>query len=288
MWTRGDSSPPIRNTIHAPESRVAPRADFAARDATPGGRFEKVQSMFRVRKRPYAALEDAFGYRFRNSGLLEMALIHRSHRFENLAEQRDNQRLEFLGDAVLGFLAAEFVYRSHEEQDEGKLTAFRSQTTSGRALARVAREIDLGDQLLMGRGEVKTGGRDRDSNLADAVESILGAAYLDGGLKAARRVFQMLIVPQLEALSGDVWAGNPKGKLQDVAQRLFRLSPVYTVIKERGPAHARSFEVEVRIQDKHRAVGTGSNKRTAQAAAARKLLAVLEALEMAEDGEQEG
>ena len=241
--------------------------------------------MFGTRKRRYAAIEQALGYRFRSQDLLEMALIHRSYRFENPTEHRDNQRLEFLGDAVLGFLAADFVYRLHEEQDEGKLTAFRSQTTSGRALARVAREIELGEQLLMGRGEVKTGGRDRDSNLADAVESILGAAYLDGGLKAATRVFQALIVPQLEALSGDVWAGNPKGKLQDVVQRMFRISPIYEVIEEAGPAHERTFKIEVRIQDRHRAVGSGTNKRAAQAAAARKLLGLLESLEMDEDGE---
>jgi ribonuclease-3 len=197
-----------------------------------------------------------------------MALTHRSYRFETEGIKDDNQRLEFLGDAVLGFAAAAFLYKKHMGRDEGDLTAYRSQTTSGKALAEVARTIDLGSYLRLGKGERTSGGHRRSSALADALEAVIGAAYLDGGMKAANKIFAKLFVPLLEALSGDVWEDNPKGKLQEVCQRKWRASPAYTVVKKAGPAHASVFTVEVVLGNGMKARGSGPNKRRAEMRAA--------------------
>ena len=169
-------------------------------------------------RRPYKELEQQLGYRFRRVGFLKTALMHRSYRFENAGVSEDNQRLEFLGDAVLGCLSAGFLYDKHADHDEGKLTSFRSQITSGKALAECAGGLDLGRFLMIGTGEINSGGRERSSNLADALEAIIGAAYLDGGMKAARKVFNRLFVPMIDRLDGDVWADNPKGKLQEAGK----------------------------------------------------------------------
>lgn len=222
-----------------------------------------------LRKRnPYRKLEKLIGYAFRRRTLLEMALTHRSYRFETEGIKDDNQRLEFLGDAVLGFAAAAFLYKKHDRRNEGDLTAYRSQTTSGKALAEVARTIGLGEYLKLGKGERASGGNRRSSALADALESIIGAVYLDGGMKAVNRIFEKLFVPLLEGLSGDVWVDNPKGKLQEISQRLWRVSPSYKVVKKLGPPHATVFTVEVVLSSGLKARGSGENKRKAEMKAA--------------------
>lgn len=228
------------------------------------------------RKNPYRALEKAIGYRFRRKGLLETALLHRSYRFENEGISVDNQRLEFLGDAALDLVAAVCLFRAFPEEQEGVLTAYRSQLTSGKALARFASEIDLGEHLRLGKGERLTGGHQRESTLADALESVLGAAYLDGDLKAVMKIFERVFMPHLERLQGDVWAHNPKGRLQEFAQRHWKGEPRYNVIKKKGPAHAAVFTVGVELPDGSRAVGEGRNKQTAEAGAATHLLEQLD------------
>ncbi len=218
-------------------------------------------------------LESALGYRFKDVANLEHALTHRSFRFEHRATVScDNQRLEFLGDAILGFLSAEYVYSNLAEEDEGALTSFRSQVTSGKALAEIGQKLGIGDVLLIGQGEARSGGSTRASNLADAVEALLAAAYIDGGIDAARAVFNKVIVPEIEALSGDVWAGNPKGELQNLAQKRFRTTPVYELIDESGPSHRRTFRVKVMINEQFTAEAEGGSKRAAQAEAANILL----------------
>lgn len=203
---------------------------------------------------------------------MEAALTHRSFRFENTGTAVDNQRLEFLGDAVLGFLTAAFVYRKHESRDEGVLTTLRSQTTSGKALSRVARDIGLGEVVLLGAGEERSGGRKRPSVLADALESVIGAAYMDGGIKGAEKIFRKLFVPHLNELSGDIWAQNPKGKLQEYSQRHWKRSPVYRVVERVGPAHSTLFSVEVCLTDGRRGIGHGQSKQDAESSAASDLL----------------
>ena len=230
-----------------------------------------------LRKRnPYRELERRLGYRFKHRGLLEMALTHRSYRFETGGVMVDNQRLEFLGDAVLGFLAADYLYRRFDDQAEGHLTTVRSQATSGKALEAIAETLDLGTHLRMGRGEEQSGGRTRSSNLADAMESVLGACYVDGGMRAARRLFATVFEPVLEGLGDDRWASNSKGRLQEYCQRMWKAGPVYRVVSQSGPAHDRHFITEVRLGNHVFGSGSGPNKQHSQQRAARDALKRLE------------
>jgi len=227
------------------------------------------------RKNPYAALEKRIGHRFKRRDLLEAALTHRSYRFENKGVEEDNQRLEFLGDAVLGLLTAACFYRQFEDEAEGFLTSLRSQTASGKALANLAENIGLGGFMRIGKGEEASGGRKRASNLADALEAVVGAAYVDGGTKAAERVFKQIFHPWIERLTGDVWADNPKGRLQEYCQRRWRKSPSYRTLKREGPEHSRRFTVEVSVGGKKYGRGRASNKQEAEIRAAEKTLAKL-------------
>lgn len=225
------------------------------------------------RRGPYRDLEDKIGYRFRKRIWIEMALTHKSYRFENQGVEHDNQRLEFLGDAVLGFVTAAHLYERFADLDEGALTAMRSQLTSGKALTHIASEIQLGVHLKMGKGEDQTGGRKRPSTLADAMEAVIGAAYFDGGDKAVGKIFKTLFLPAMNLLSSDVWNDNPKGKLQEYAQRAFRLSPRYRVVLREGPPHDTVFTVEVTMgPDNISGKGTGNSKQAAEVAAARDVL----------------
>lgn len=221
---------------------------------------------------PYRELERALGYRFRSKARLKAALVHRSYRFENGADTGvDNQRLEFLGDAVLGLVAAAHLFRQLPDGDEGVLTAARSRLTSGTALAQVAQRLGLGDWLLLGKGEDHSGGRTRSSNLADAMEAILGAAYLDGGLAAVETIFASRFAPSEKAGAPDA-GDNPKGRLQQVCQMRWKRSPQYGVQSETGPRHARRFTVSVQLGARRLGTGDGASKREAEAAAARDAL----------------
>jgi len=169
---------------------------------------------------------------------------------------------------VLGFLAAEELYRDNPSKEEGYLTSERSKVTSGRAFARVGAELGLGEHLKLGKGELKSGGRERESNLADVFEALFGACFLDGGIPAARKVFDKIIAPLLGSEGGDRWADNPKGALQERCQRKYKESPAYHVIATDGPGHARRFTVEVVLGDHVRGVGKGSSKQEAEVNAA--------------------
>lgn len=215
---------------------------------------------------PYRALEKMIGYRFKNPALLEQALTHPSHRFE-ARSSHDNQRLEFLGDAVLSLVTAARLYHLPGNPDEGDLTEWRSRLTSGKALTRFARQFELGTFLKLGRGEEKTGGRQRDTVLADALEAIFGAAYIDGGFKAVDKIFARVILPELPGAQEPI-PTNPKGALQEILQRRLGLNPCYTVIEEAGPLHDRHFTVEVSWDSGKTARGTASSKRQAEAEAA--------------------
>lgn len=225
-----------------------------------------------IGRRKYKGLEKLLGYKFKDQDLLETALTHRSYRFENDDIYSDNQRLEFLGDAVLDMLTAEHLYERYPDDDEGVLTSFRSQVTSGKALADLGAVLELGSFLLMGRGEESSGGRKRSSNLADALESVFGAAFVDGGIKAVNKIFKKVFVPCIDRLSGDVWADNPKGKLQEYSQRRLKTSPLYHILSKEGPSHACSFTVEVVLSNGLKGMGVGVNKREAEVAAARDIL----------------
>jgi ribonuclease-3 len=231
---------------------------------------------------PLKSLERALGYAFKNRALLETALTVPSYRAERGNEGvADNQRLEFLGDAVFGLLSADRVFVRHEAEDEGRLTVRRSRLASGRALAEMARRIGLGPHLRLSKVDEASGGRDKDRGLADALEAVFGAAWQDGGLKAARAIFRKLVEGQ-PSDERDLWDENPKGCLQEIAQRhAWPDSPAYELVGSEGPAHAPIYTVRVRVAGDRQAVGVGPTKRAAEVAGARSLLAALRAAGLA-------
>lgn len=228
------------------------------------------------KQKPYAELEKRLGYKFKDSSLLEMALTHRSFRYERADISFDNQRLEFLGDAALDLVIAAYLYGEFTEEDEGFMTSFRSRIASGRSLARFGRKLGLGEFIKIGRGEEASGGRNRQSNMADVLESVIGAAYVDRGLRAVEKIFDHVMKPACRDLAGDAWAGNPKGKLQEYAQRKWKYSPEYRLVSTDGPPHARVFLVEVELPDGQLSRASASSKQKAEAAAAQELLSVLD------------
>ncbi len=230
-------------------------------------------------KSPYRQLEKRLGYRFLRRKRLEMALTHRSFRYENEGVEIDNQRLEFLGDAVLGLVAATHLYQTFPDLQEGELTKLRSHLTSSANLARVAEEIGLGEFLRLGRGEQQTGGQTRASNLTDAMESVIGAAYLDGGLRGARKIFEKVLMRSLDAPTEIHAQDNPKGRLQELVQQRWRLTPKYRLIAEEGPSHNRIYTVQVLIRGTAYGTGSGNNKRAAEMEAARAAYQEIEPLD---------
>lgn len=224
----------------------------------------------------FGALEERLGYLFERRGLLEAALTHRSFSAESgQLDGAENQRLEFLGDAILGAISAEWLVAHRGDWREGTLTKVRSRLTNAATLARVARRLDLGGFLRLGRGEDQSGGRDKGALLADALEAVIGALWLDGGPGPVRRVFEKEfaaeIVEALEAGGDD----NPKGELQERVQREWKESPRYAVVEESGPSHARHFTVAVFRGGDEMGRGEGISKREAEMNAARKALARL-------------
>lgn len=223
-------------------------------------------------------IEKKLGYRFRKRKRLEAALTHPSFRHENEGIVEDNQRLEFLGDAALGLAAAADVYTRYGDENEGKLTDLRSQLTNRTILAKIGAEIGLGEFLQLGKGEERSGGRTRASNITDAVEAVLGAVYLDGGQKAVEKIYKRLWhTEQTYDTMGE--ESNPKGQLQEYVQKRWKVSPQYSVIEEHGPAHEREYVCVARIKEESYGTGRGSNKRTAEAEAARETLRLLEQTE---------
>lgn len=221
-----------------------------------------------MKRSSHRSLEAAIGYRFRRKQRLQWALTHPSFRYENDDVDEDNQRLEFLGDAVLGFITAAFLYEQYPDLQEGELTKLRSHVTSSKAFARMAEDLELGTYLLLGRGEQQSGGQERASNLADAFEALVGAAYLDGGVRAVNKIFRKLIAPSLENRPDVERVDNHKGRLQELVQRHWKITPKYRVIEEAGPSHERTYEVEVRVRGELVGSGRGANKRAAEMAAA--------------------
>ena len=208
-------------------------------------------------------LMEALGYAFRDRSLLEQALTHPS------MGRKDNQRLEFLGDAVLQFVMSELLYQTHPESQEGKLTHQRALLVCEAALSQVARGLGVGEALLMDKGEEQTGGRDKPSVLCDAMEAILAAVYLDGGMDAARALVKRCW-PRPEEVQRPMQ--DSKGALQEHLQRDGGETPTYEIIAQDGPPHDRTFEAAVYRYGKELARGTGRTKKQAEQAAALKAL----------------
>ncbi len=217
-------------------------------------------------------LESRINYKFRNSFLLAEALTHPSLAYESKRPHFDNQRLEFLGDAVIQLVVTEGLFKRFPDDPEGCLTKLRSRVVSRRALARFAMMIHLGDYVLLGKGEEATGGRRRPSTLADAFESLIGAIFLDSGLPAAKSFILRLFDEEIQSMVSSPDERNPKGELQESLQSIHPEAPSYTIITESGPDHRRVFQAEVSWRGTLLASGKGKSKKEAEARAAAEAL----------------
>lgn len=214
------------------------------------------------------SLEDRIVYKFRNSLLLAEALTHPSLAYETQKPHFDNQRLEFLGDAVLQIVLTEALYHLFPKFAEGRLTKLRSRLVSRDALQEFARSFKLGKYLMIGKGEESSGGRERPSILADAFESLIGAIYLDGGLPAAKNFILRTCDEKIEEVAQEPTEMNPKGELQEILQSLSNESPAYRILSQEGPDHCKDFISAVEWQGIVLGKGTGKSKKEAESNAA--------------------
>jgi len=225
----------------------------------------------------YRALESKLGYTFRDAFLLKNALLHRSHvHVTGQVRERSNERLEFLGDAVLGLVVNEDLYQKFPDRSEGDLTKMKALLVCGARLSEVAGQFDLGVHVRMSRSEAATGGRKRSSILADTMEALIGAVYLDGGLGAARGVIQRLLLAGSDRVLAKRSLRNFKSRLQELIQARHKSPPRYRVMEVEGPDHDRLFKVAVTFNGRTLGMGEGRNKKTAEQNAARKALEALE------------
>ncbi len=217
-----------------------------------------------------AEVEENIGYRFNDKELLQIALTHSSFAKEEGKGRKYNERLEFLGDSVLGLVISEFLYQHYPEASEGELSKIKSYIVSESILAEVARELKLGKYLLLSKGEEHSGGRQRTSILSDAVEAVIGAIFLDSGIKSARRFIVGKLRGKIDEAINTSLIADYKGTLQEYTQHHMSCLPVYKLTHEEGPPHQKEFQVEVWINGKRYSTGRGSSKKRAQQDAAKK------------------
>jgi ribonuclease-3 len=225
---------------------------------------------------PYAVLEERLGYRFRDGALCQTALTHKSWLNETHdAHRSDNERLEFLGDAVLALVVSDLLMKQFPNHPEGELSKTRAAIVNEAGLARVAEWLSLGQWIFLGRGEEQAGGRLKRSILSDALEALIGAVYVDGGFPAAYDVAQHLFRALLA--DAEVAAGRDfKSRLQEMSQARLQLAPTYIVISQQGPDHDKTFEVAIRLGETEYGRAQGKSKKEAQQNAAALALALLE------------
>jgi ribonuclease-3 len=218
-------------------------------------------------------LEERIGYRFENRTLLKQALTHSSFTNEQKINKRKNyERLEFLGDAVLELVSSEFLFREHTDVPEGELTKLRASMVCEPALAFCARDLELGKFILLGKGEESTGGRSRDSITSDVMEAVIGAIYLDGGMKPAKAFIDRFVLSDLE---NKQLFYDSKSNLQEVVQGRLKKEIRYELLQESGPEHNKTFRVSVYMEDEFLGEGLGRTKKAAEQQAAYKALLLL-------------
>ncbi|MGA1862374.1 ribonuclease III [Deferribacter thermophilus] len=219
-------------------------------------------------------LEELIGYTFNSKSLLLEALTHSSYAYEKKLK-KDYERLEFLGDSVLQLIVTEYLIVKYKDLKEGILSKYRSFFVSEDIISNVALKIKLNEFLRLGKGELATGGERKPSILADIFESLIGAVYLDGGYNEARRIVLMLMTDLMDEYIKNGIDIDPKTELQKITQQKFGYLPEYSVIKEEGPEHDKTFTVEVSLESGETFVGVGKNKKKAEIDAARKALKYL-------------
>ncbi len=217
-------------------------------------------------------LEKAIQLDFDDKELLKLAFVHKSYINEETDQEHCNERLEFLGDAVLELVVTDFLFQNYPDQPEGALTNWRSALVKGKNLAKVARVLELGDYLWLSRGEDMSGGRDKDYILANTVESFIGAIYLDKGYEVARKFITKHIIVLLEEIIAQGLHIDPKSRVQELAQEELNITPVYKLISDMGPDHDKVFEMGIYFGANLAGKGKGSSKQQAEQDAARDAL----------------
>lgn len=211
-------------------------------------------------------IQDITGYSFSDTALLRQALTHSSYVNENGLTRNDcNERLEFLGDAVLELVSSEFLYKEYKDVPEGELTKMRASLVCEPALASDARNIGLNEYILLGKGEEHTGGRERDSIISDALEALIGAVFIDGGLEKAKELILKFVLNDIEDKK---MFYDSKSMLQEIVQQEFETSPVYVIVGESGPDHSKTFTAEVLLNGIVSGQGKGKTKKNAEQQAA--------------------
>jgi ribonuclease III len=254
----------VRISVNGDDAEDARRIIESHRTELPGGLLIRLRNEF-------DGLQRAIAYRFRDSGLLEHAMTHTSRANEDVSGgARDNESLEFLGDAVLGFVIADQLFRDFPEFDEGQKSKTKAALVSTTALAQLAEQLGLGDHLLLGRGEEKSGGRRKQALLADGYEALIAAIYLDGGIEQARAFIVREFGPLLSEIRQHGIPGSDyKSSLQEYLQSHDYPLPEYRVAGTMGPAHRMLFQVEVAVRGEPIASATGASKKEAEQEAAR-------------------
>jgi ribonuclease-3 len=257
----------VRISVHADEAADAQRIIDGHRTELKNGEVVRLRDEF-------GPLQQALGYRFRDRGLLEHAMTHTSRANEDVSGGvTDNESMEFLGDALLGFVIADMLFRDFPEFDEGQKSKVKASLVSTTALARQAERLGLGDHLLLGRGEEKTGGRRKQALLADGYEALIAAIYIDGGIEPARALITREFGPRLdEVRQHGVGAEDYKSALQEWLQSRDLPLPEYRLAGSIGPDHRKLFEIEVVVRGERVASGSGPSKKEAEQDAARATL----------------
>ncbi len=220
----------------------------------------------------WAEMEEALGLRFKKKELLKLAFVHKSFMNEHEEQTENNERLEFLGDAVLELVVTDYLYHHFPDQPEGQLTNWRSALVKRNNLAKVARKLKLGDYLLLSRGEEMSGGRSKEYILANTVESLTGAIYLDLGFEVACKFVETNIIVLLNEIISKGLHIDAKSRVQELAHEKHGITPSYDVISEIGPDHDKTFTMGIYFEDKLAGKGKGSSKQSAEEAAAKDAL----------------
>ncbi len=232
------------------------------------------------------SLEELLGYQFRNKDFLILALTHSSYAHEIAGSSLTacNERLEFLGDAVLGLVITHYLYQQYPDLSEGKLSAMKSRLVSGGILGKVAKSLNLGKYLLLGKGEERLGGRLRKSMMARTLEAIVGALFLDGGLENAQVFLLKFLEQELAGIQRGMEQYDYKSQLQKITQNLFGVMPAYAMVSQTGPDHGRVFRVRATVKEQFFAVARGTSKKSAEQRAARLVLRKIQKQQTQDNG----
>ena len=257
----------VRISVHADDAEEAQRIIEAHRTTLTNGQVVRLRDEFET-------LQQAIAYRFRDRGLLEHAMTHTSRANEDVSGGvADNESMEFLGDAVLGFVVADLLFRDSPRLDEGQKSKIKASVVSTATLAKQAERLQLGDHLLLGRGEEKTGGRRKQALLADTYEALIAAIYLDGGIEHARAFIVRELAPLVDEVRREGVTGQDyKSALQELLQSRDLPLPDYRLVGTHGPDHRKLFEIEVGVRGEPLASATGASKKEAEQAAAKEAL----------------